>query len=132
MVEGGWYLKRFLTIVLSVFIIAAGFIVLRFGSALSQEGNPVPILVSISKLEFTNSNFEQFFESDKKLRFVSKNSGEFRYDVVKEFMKEKGWDYKDQMGSGLIFENDKQTIIVETRQFSRHYFLWDIPNHGVS
>ncbi|MEK4297472.1 hypothetical protein [Paenibacillus sp. FSL R5-0914] len=125
-------MKRFLTIVLSVFIIAAGFIIFRFGSALSQEGNPVTILVSISKLEFTNSNFEQFSESDKQLRFVSKNSGEFRYDVVKEFMKEKGWNFKDHMGSGLIFENDKQTIIVETRQFSRHYFLWDIPNQGLS
>jgi len=115
--------------VLSVFIIAAGFLAFRFGNALSQEGNPVPILISISKLEFTNSDYEQYSESDKEIRFVSENNGEFRYDVVKELMKKKGWDYKDQMGSGLLFEKDKMTIIVETRLFSRHYILWDIPNN---
>ncbi|XEC94057.1 hypothetical protein AB6A23_22365 [Paenibacillus tarimensis] len=125
-------MKRLLTIALSVFIIVAGFIVFRFGNALSQEGNPVPILISISKLEFTNSDYEQFSESDKEIRFVSENNGQFRYNVVKEFMKKKGWDYKDQMGSGLIFEKDKQALIVETRQFSRHYILWDIPNQELN
>ncbi len=122
-------MRRTLVIVLSVFIIAAGFLAFRFGNALSQEGNPVPILISISKLEFTNSDYEQYSESDKEIRFVSENNGEFRYDVVKELMKKKGWDYKDQMGSGLLFEKDKMTIIVETRLFSRHYILWDIPNN---
>jgi hypothetical protein len=107
------------------------FIVIRFGSALVQEGNPVPILFSISQLELNNSEYEQFSESDQEFRFVSKNSGEFRYDVVKDFIGIKGWNYKEQMGSGLIFEKDEQLLVVESRQFSRHYILWDVPKRAL-
>jgi hypothetical protein len=118
-------------IVLSVVIIAAGLFAIRFGTALTQEGNPVPILLSISKLEFTNSDYEQFAESDQELRLISENNDEFRYDVIKEFMRMKGWEYKEQMGSGLVFEKDKKTLVVETRQFSKHYILWDVPKQGL-
>ncbi len=125
-------LKRLLTIVLSISMIALGFIALRFGGALSQEGNPLPILISISKLEFTGSDYEQFSESDQEIRYVSENNGGSRYDIVKGFMKDRGWNFKEQMGSGLLFEKDKQTTIVETRQFSKYYFLWDFPIEEVS
>jgi hypothetical protein len=123
----GWFLKKLLIISLSVFLFSVAFIVIRFGSALLQEGNPVPILMSISQLEFNNSDYEQFSESDQEIRFVSENSGEYRYDVVKDLMGAKGWNYKEQMGSGLIFEKDDQLLVVESRQFSRHYMIWDVP-----
>lgn len=42
-------------------------------------------------------------------------------------MKEKGWDFKEKLGSGLVFEKAEKTFVVETRQYSKHYILWNIP-----
>ena len=120
-------LKKLLLIVFPLFILMLGFIVLRFGSALFQEGNPTPILNSILNLELSNSDYEQYSETNKRNRYVSENTGYSRYDVVKGFMKEKGWYFKEQMGSGLIFEKNEKTVVVETKQYSKHYILWDIP-----
>lgn len=40
----GQFLKKILLIALLLFVLMIGFITFRFGSALSQEGNPIPIL----------------------------------------------------------------------------------------
>lgn len=120
-------MKRILVVMLSLFILMTGLFSLRFGSALYQEGNPLPILASILDLELTDSNYEQFSESERRNRYVSANIGESRYDVIKEFMKEKGWNFEEQAGSGLIFENAEETLVIETRQYSKHYILWDVP-----
>ncbi len=109
-----------------------GFIVLRFGGALSQEGNPAPILSAIAKLEYSDENHMRFDTTDKESRYVSANSGQDRYAPVKAYMKRYGWDFKEQMGSGLIFERNGQSSVVETRLYSKHYFLWDIPNEVIS
>lgn len=121
-------MKRILIAATVLLILLAGFIALRFGSALSQEGNPLPILYSISKLEFTKSNFESYSKSDKSTSFVTKNTGEYKYDIVKGIMSNNGWIFKEQIGSGLIFEKFGVTKVVETRQFSRYYILSVIPN----
>jgi len=105
-----------------------GLITLRFGSALFQEGNPIPILTSIMGLEISNSDYEQFSESKIRNRYVSANTGKSRNNVIREFMKEKGWDFKEQMGSGLVFENGGETLVIETRQYSNHYIVWSIPS----
>ncbi|WP_183600376.1 hypothetical protein [Paenibacillus phyllosphaerae] len=100
----------------------------RFGSALFQEGNPLPILSSIAELEWTNSSYESYSRTDKTTKYISRNTGESRYDVIKAMMKNEGWDFIEQMGAGLVFENNGQTKVVETRQYSRHYILSEIPN----
>lgn len=113
---------------LLLIILIAGLVSLRFGSALFQEGNPIPILTSILVLKLSNSDYEQFSESNIRNRYVSENTGNSGFDEIKEFMKEKGWDFKEQMGSGLAFENDEEILVVETKQYSKNYILWNIPS----
>jgi hypothetical protein len=125
-------MKKILMTAILLFVLFAGFLSFRFGSALSQEGNPLPVLASITKLEFTNSNYEQYSKKDKSTKFVSENTGESRYDVIKDIMKKNGWDFKEQIGAGLVFEKNGQTKVVGTRQYSRHYILSDIPNDVIS
>lgn len=120
-------MKRILLTLLLLFIVLIGLLFFRFGTALTQEGNPLPILSSIFVLDFSDSEYEPFAESEAETRFVSANTGETRYDVVKDFMNENGWAFTEQIGSGLMFERDAETMIVETRQFTKHYFLWDLP-----
>ena len=121
-------MKKILLSALLLFILITGFITLRFGSALVQEGNPLPILTSIMRLELSNSGYEQVEESKSSHQHVSLNTGDSSYDVIKDFMDEKGWSYKEQIGSGYIFENGEETVVISTRQYSRNYFLWDIPS----
>ncbi|MCM3677412.1 hypothetical protein M3699_27505 [Peribacillus simplex] len=125
-------MKKFLQVMFLFFILIIGLILLRFGSALFQEGNPTPILTSIMNLELEKSDYELFSETNIHNKYVSDNTGIYRYDVIKGFMKEKGWDFKEQMGSGLVFKKDEQTIVVETRQYSKHYILWNIPKEVLS
>jgi hypothetical protein len=125
-------MKKLLLTTVLLFVLFAGFLTFRFGGALSQEGNPLPILASISKLEFANSSYEQYSKTDKSTKYVSENTGESRFDVIKDVIKKNGWDFKEQMGAGLVFEKSGQTIVVETRQYSRHYILSDIPNDVLS
>ncbi|PUB05904.1 hypothetical protein [Paenisporosarcina sp. OV554] len=121
-------MKKLLLIMLLLIILIAGLVSLRFGSALFQEGNPIPILTSILVLKLSNSDYEQFSESNIRNRYVSENTGNSGFDEIKEFMKEKGWDFKEQMGSGLAFENDEEILVVETKQYSKNYILWNIPS----
>lgn len=116
-------MKKILLALLLLFIVLLGLLFFRFGTALTQEGNPLPILSSIFVLDFSDSEYEEFAQS----RFVSENTGEMRYDVVKNLMNKNGWKFTEQMGSGLFFEKDAETILIETRQFTKHYFLWDVP-----
>lgn len=103
-----------------------GFALGAFGNVLFQEGNPIPVISSIIKLEFTDTEFVEF--STAPSRYISQfKPSEERYLVVKTYMKEKGWEFKEQMGSGLIFEKNKEQIVVETRQYTGNYFIWRIP-----
>lgn len=44
-------------------------------------------------------------------------------------MKERRWNFKEHIGSGLIF--DERTLVVETRQYFKSYILWDIPEEAL-
>ena len=120
-------LKKVLIAVLLFFFLFFGFIGFRFGSALTQEGNPVPYLIGISKYELSNNGYEEVLETTNEIRYISEFEEKYPLGMAKEFMKNKGWKFKEQMGSGLVFEKDKETITIATRQYSKHYFIWDIP-----
>ena len=120
-------MKKFKITTLVLLILMTSLIIFRFGSALYQERNPLPILISIMRLELFNNDFEQFDESKTRHRYVSANLGNSQYNVIKDFMNEKGWNFKEQIGSGLAFENNGEILVVETRQFSKHYILWNVP-----
>lgn len=122
-------MKKALSITLILLILLFGFITLRLGSALLQERNPIPIITSIVKLELTNSNYQQVSETDNGNWYVSKNTEKSRgnFDFLKEFMKERNWDFKEQMGAGLVFEKDREIVTIGTKLYSKYYLLWYAP-----
>ncbi|WP_462413385.1 hypothetical protein [Neobacillus sp. Marseille-QA0830] len=97
-----------------------------FGSPLLQEGNPIAMLVSATKLRLSDSDYVLVTKTDKRRKYMSENANKQDYKIVKEYMETKGWDYKEQMGSGLIFTKDGEDAVVEVRQYSRHFFIWEI------
>ncbi|MBT2655725.1 hypothetical protein J7E81_10835 [Bacillus sp. ISL-18] len=120
-----WLKNIMLTIIISL-TIAFGCIILVLGSAVFQEGNPVPLLISIVKLKMTDTDYVQFFNTEKKSRYLSSNTGHNPINKVKDVMKAKGWAFEEQIGSGLIFLKDEKEAIVMTRQYSKYFVIWDI------
>lgn len=106
--------------------LSAGLCIGFFGPVLFQEGNPIPLLVSILKLKTTDSNYVQFLNSEKQSMYLATNQGKNPLFEVKEFMKSKGWKFEEQMGSGLIFLKDENEAIVLTRQYSKYFVIWDV------
>jgi len=120
-------LKKILIIFLLFFLLFFTFIGLRFGSALTQEGNPIPYLISISQYELSNNGYEKVLETTNEIRYISEYKKKYPFGMAIEFMKNKGWEFKDQMGSGLIFEKNNKDITIGTRKYSKHYYIWDVP-----
>jgi len=119
-------LKKVLVTLLLGCAIGTGITIGTFGSALLQEGNPIPILLSAVKLTFSERDYVQFTKTEKQSSYLSQNTGSNPYHAIKEFMKSMGWTFEEQMGAGLIFIKGEKEAIVLTRQYSRYFFIWDI------
>jgi hypothetical protein len=127
-----WYfLKKILIGLIIVVLLPIGYIYLRFGSALTQEGNPIPYLSSIIKLELSNNGKEKVVDGQHEERYISEFKVKYPYGIAIESMKSLGWEFKEQMGSGFIFEKNGQKAIVETRQYSKQYYIWDVPKEVI-
>jgi hypothetical protein len=131
MCKRGGNLRKILIILLIVILLPLGFIYLRFGSALTQEGNPVPYLSSIMKLELSNNGKEKVVDGQHKERYISEFKVKYPYGIAIEYMESLGWEFKEQMGSGFIFEKNGQQAVVGTRQFSKQYYIWDVPKEVI-
>ncbi|MGA5690612.1 anti-sigma factor [Cytobacillus pseudoceanisediminis] len=109
---------------LTIFFLTTGIILGIFGDAIFQEGNPLPLVKSIIKLESTDADYVQF--SEMPVKYISKSTID-REEMIKRFMEKKNWIYKEQMGNSYFFIKDGEEISVSTRQFTRKYFTWEVP-----
>jgi hypothetical protein len=122
-VEG---IRKMVVTLVIVLVIGFGLVVSSFGSVLFQEGNPIPLIISAMKLHFSDSEFELFSKTEKRSRYLSESSGNSSYNVVKQYMKLKGWKFQEQMGAGLIFTKNGEDAVVEVQQYSSQYLIWEI------
>jgi len=107
-----------LGILLAVFVLAF----LLYSPIILQEGNPWPEIKGIAQLKFDDSDIVKLSGSDNKFMTESKNG-----TMIHDFMKTKGYEFTEQMGSGYFFESATgQTAVAVHRYYSRHYSLWKI------
>ncbi|MDQ0257721.1 cytochrome c-type biogenesis protein CcmE [Evansella vedderi] len=122
--------KKLITILLGAIIIflAIGITLGAFyGKVWFQEGNPIPLLTSIVKLEFSNDNFVQYSTTPE--AYISKSKGN-RQELIEGKMGEKDWILIDQMGNAYFFEKKDERKVVTTRQYTRRYFVWEVEVEG--
>ncbi|WP_028594003.1 hypothetical protein [Paenibacillus assamensis] len=115
---------RNLVIVTIIFLLTIGVLVGINSDAIFQEGNPVPLFLSIVKLNFINEEIVQFSEQPEKYVMKIDNNEE----IFKKYMREKGWVYQDKLGAGLIFEKNKEKITITSRMYSKEYIIYSIPS----
>lgn len=116
------------TIIIAIISFALGALIYNYSSVLFQEGNPWPQIKGIVQLTIGNSNMVKLSGSDNK--YLTKSQGGPM--IVEAFMKDRGYEYTDQMGSGYFYKSSDKTIILTRRQYSRFYTIWTIAENNNS
>lgn len=119
-----FYFKRKHFFSVAVIFIFIFFSCMIFGPTLFQEGNPLPILQGIIRLQLVDDNVVQISKNTE--RYMTKTeSGEEAFIV---FMKSKGFTFKEQFGAGFVFEKQGDSITVLCRSYSRYFKIWNKPS----
>jgi len=109
-------------LLISAFILIVGIFLSLYSSVIFQEGNPWPEIKGIVRLTFSGSDMVKLSGSDNK--YLTKSQGGPL--AVEEFMKNRGYEYTDQMGSGYFYKSSDKNIVLTRRQYSRFYTIWTI------
>ncbi len=97
-------------------------LVLLYRPVIFQEGNPWSQIKGMVQLKFGDSDIVKLSGSDNRFMTESKNG-----TMIQDFMKTKGYEFTEQMGSGYFFKSTTgQTAIATHRYYSRYYSLWTI------
>ncbi len=113
--------KKALFIALLAILVLGVFLVF-YSNVIFQEGNPWPQIKGIAQLTFGNKDIVKLDIGENK--YITKSNNP---ELIKSFMKEKGYDFTEQMGSGYLFESQTgASVVVVHRYYSRYYSLWTI------
>ncbi len=107
---------RKLSLILFIIIIAG----IYFAPIIFQEGNPIPIFIGIVKLNTSEDSLVQISHNPD--RYISKSSN--GREEILGLMKENGWTFTEQGGSGYFFVKDEFKRVVTARQYTRKYVIW--------
>jgi len=114
-------------LIASLVILMIGILAFLYSPVIFQEGNPWPEIKAISRLTFGDSDMVELSGSDN--RYLTKSQGGPK--AVNAFMKDRGYEYTDQMGSGYFYKSSDKTIVLTRRQYSRFYTIWTLSDSTV-
>lgn len=107
---------------ISIIILIFGVFALLYSPIVFQEGNPWPQIKGVAQLNLTAKKMAQV--DDDGNRYITKNNN---FTIIESFMKNKGYYFTEQMGSGYLFKSDNnKSAIVTHKYYSRFYSLWSI------
>lgn len=118
--------KKILLPILAIVSLIAGIFLSLYSSVIFQEGNPWSQIKGITQLTFGKSDIIKLSDSDN--RYLTKSQGGPM--TIEAFMKDRGYEYTDQMGSGYFYKSSDKTIVLTRRQYSRFYTIWTIAENN--
>lgn len=115
--------KKKILLVVFIAVLAAGVFLALYSPVIFQEGNPWPQIKGIIELNFTGKDIVGLSRTEN-IYMTKSGSGQ---ETLKDFMGSKGYGYKEQMGSGYLFESPTgQSAVATHKYYSRYYSLWNI------
>ena len=93
-----------------------------------QEENRFLIFNGIIKLYLKNLDTFEYDSNSMSRQYITNNKDGFK--AINNMLQKEGWIFKEQFGSGFLFENlndKKENITIGSTQFSRYFKLWNIP-----
>ncbi|MFA6896641.1 MAG: hypothetical protein WC242_05595 [Candidatus Paceibacterota bacterium] len=117
--------KKFL-LVITLVILVIGIFAFMYSPVIFQEGNPWSEIKGIIQLKFSDADIVQLSGSDNKFMTESKNGM-----MIHNFMKTKGYEFTEQMGSGYFFKSPTgQSAVATHKYYGRYYSLWTITENS--
>ncbi len=86
---------------------------------LFQEGNPLPVLWGIMRLEFTGAEIVPFAGN----KLIQKAGPEA---PLTEYLAARGWIFQDRLGAGIFYKKGGAELFVGTRMFTRRYVVYEL------
>jgi len=115
--------KKRIFISLGILIAIFIFAFLLYKSVIFQEGNPMPLLKGIAKLNFTRNEIVKLNMDGDKYLTKGKNGQE----VLVNSLNNQGYELISQMGSGYFFKDkNDNALLVTHRYYSRLYSIWSL------
>jgi hypothetical protein len=113
---------------ISIIILVIGVFLFLYSPVIFQEGNPWPQIKGITQLTLGKSDIVKLSGFDNK--YLTKSRG--GWEVIDGFLKNDGYEFVEQMGSGYFYKSSSSNIIMTRRQYSRFYVIWTIIDDKVS
>jgi len=110
------------TIIIAISSFALAALIYNYSTVIFQEANPYPEIKAIFQLTFDQAAMVKLSGSGNK--YLTKSRGGPL--AVNAFMKDRGYEYTEQMGSGYFYKSADQIVVLSRRQYSRFYTIWTI------
>lgn len=122
MIFGHFFKNKIVLLIAFLIISVLGVFMIFYSPVIFQEGNPWPQIKGIAQLNFGNKDVVKLDIGENK--YITKSNN---LEIIKSFMKDKGYEFTEQMGSGYLFKSNAETSAVAVhRYYSRFYSLWSI------
>ena len=102
-----------------IIIILLVLVVIARGPVLFQEGNPLPIITGIIRLQFTDQSMVKVSENK-----LMQKSGE--ENILDNYLSERGWVFRDGLGAGIFYSRNGEDIFIHSRMFTRRYIVYEL------
>ncbi|MDP1420101.1 hypothetical protein Q8G35_17295 [Peribacillus simplex] len=103
-------------------IIVCGLLLLLIG--LSSNTSFGKKSIAVASIILTDNEIKKFEERNDEILYLSTANNTH---PLFSLLKKKGWSFKEQMGSGYIFNKDDSLITVESESFTKEYTVWHLP-----
>lgn len=112
--------RTVLLVVFAAFVIFVALVILA-GEVIVQEGNPLPVIRAVLKLELTGADIVPLNEDGSKL--IQKAGPE---DPLTKYLAASGWVFRERLGAAIFYEKDSKKLTVEARMLTRRYVVFEL------
>ncbi|MED4402585.1 hypothetical protein ABET41_09690 [Metabacillus fastidiosus] len=119
-------MKKWLLLVGVVIIVIS---IVAFNSKFYYPSLPVNSVSKREVLESLNDSSKEIVkiaEENGYDWFITRNEQGKAYENLKRMVSEKGWQFKNQEGSGFFFEKDDKKLIATTEMWTGNYVIVQI------
>ena len=125
-----FYKKRLVIVSIIAFVILAFSIISNWFPVILQRGNPFPYISAAIQIDsdspYAKVDVEEAADVFISLR-VRGSSDECEalfYDVAYS----KGYEFVEQAGSGYIFSDGKNSMVISSEIYLKYFMVWKVPN----
>ncbi|TVX88242.1 hypothetical protein [Paenibacillus agilis] len=114
-----------------LFIISVVFIVVILSFTIlnmfMKDGNNISAIYGIIKIHVSNNDIVDITKHSADSKFYLSNSKDGNVHILSK-MKERGFSFKEQLGSAHVFTSGDEEVIVTEKIYAQNYIIWTVPN----